>query len=96
MAINAQKCMMQFVTPFYHYTRCWLRHGTKTTTCASFNHIQLFCQQVNIVLTENGIVTLANFVITDPMKMDLLPQSCTTQVFVTFDVIQAKKKNYHN
>jgi hypothetical protein len=25
----------------YHWMKCWFPHGTKTTTCASFNHIQL-------------------------------------------------------
>ncbi len=26
----------------YHCTRCWLPHGMITTTCAFFNHFQLF------------------------------------------------------
>jgi len=30
------------------------------------------------------------------MQVDLLPRSCTTQGFVTFDTTQAKEKSYHN
>jgi hypothetical protein len=44
------------------------------------------------VLTKDGICTIANVVIVDPMRVDLLPQSCATQKFVAFDIVQAKKK----
>jgi hypothetical protein len=47
------------------------------------------------VLTKNGICTLIDIVIADPMQVDLLPQSCTIQGFTTFDMAQAKEKNYH-
>jgi hypothetical protein len=53
-------------------------------------------RQVNIVLTKNGIWTLANIVIADPTQADLLPRSCTIQGLTTFDITQAKEKNYHN
>jgi hypothetical protein len=53
-------------------------------------------QQVDIVLTKDDIRILVNIVIVDPTQMDLLPQSCATQRFITFDVIQAKKRNYRN
>ncbi len=33
-------------------------------------------EQINIVLTKNDICTLANIVITNPTRADLLPQSC--------------------
>jgi hypothetical protein len=55
-----------------------------------------FCQQINIVFTKNGIHTLTDVVIADPMWVDLLPQSCETQRFVTFDAIQTQEKNYRN
>jgi hypothetical protein len=35
-------------------------------------------QQVDIVLTKDGIRTLRDIVIVDPMRVDLLPQSCAT------------------
>ncbi len=54
-----------------------------------------FCRRINIVLTKNGICTLIDIVIADPMQVDLLPQSCTIQGFTTFDMAQAKEKNYH-
>ncbi len=41
-----------------------------------------FCPQVDIVLINAGIHTLANVVIADLMHVDLLPQSYTTQRFV--------------
>jgi len=31
------------------------------------------CQRLNIVLTKDGICTLVDIVITDPMQMDLFP-----------------------
>jgi hypothetical protein len=36
------------------------------------------CQQVDIVLIKNNILTLVDVVITDPTQANLLPQSCTT------------------
>jgi hypothetical protein len=50
----------------------------------------------HIVLTINDIYILANIVIANSMWMDLLPWCCTTQRFVTFNVIQAKEMSYHN
>jgi len=55
-----------------------------------------FHWQVNIVLTKNGNITLIDVVIVDPMQVDLLPQSYTTQIFTTFNAVQAKERNYHN
>jgi hypothetical protein len=46
------------------------------------------------VLTKDRIHTLAHIVIIDPTYADLFPQSCTTQGFVAWNVVQAKKKNY--
>ncbi len=41
MIMNAQEPMMQFVTFFYHYVRCWLSRGTRATTCVSLSQDQL-------------------------------------------------------
>jgi hypothetical protein len=54
-----------------------------------------FRQQVNIVLTKDGIHNLANVIIIDPMGTNLF-RSCTTQGFATSNVAQAKEKNYRN
>jgi len=51
-----------------------------------------FCQQVSIVFTKYDIFTLGNVVIIDPTQKDLLPQSCATQEFVSFNVAQVKNK----
>jgi len=51
-------------------------------------------QWVNIVLTKDGIHTLFDIFIVDPMWVDLFPRSCAIQKFVAFDATQAKEKNY--
>jgi hypothetical protein len=48
------------------------------------------------VLIKDDIRTLADIVITNPTRVDLLSQFCATQRFVTFDATQAKKMNYHD
>ncbi len=53
-------------------------------------------QQIDIVLTKDGICTLVNIVIADPIQVDLLPQYCETQGFISFNATQAKEKNYRN
>jgi hypothetical protein len=47
-------------------------------------------------LTKNGILTLVDVVITDPMCANLLPQFCTIQRFATSNAFQAKEMNYCN
>jgi hypothetical protein len=54
------------------------------------------CWQIDIVLTKDDIRTLTNIVINDPTWADLLPWSCATQGFDTLNVVQAKKRSYHN
>jgi len=44
------------------------------------------------VFTKYDIFTLGIVVIVDPTQKDLLPQSCATQEFVSFDVAQVKKR----
>jgi hypothetical protein len=39
------------------------------------------CWWVDIVLTKDGICTLANVVIVDPMWANLLSRSCTTKIY---------------
>jgi len=48
------------------------------------------------VFTKDGICTLANIVIADPMQADLLPQSYATQGFAASNVAQAKERSYCN
>jgi hypothetical protein len=48
------------------------------------------------VCTKNGIHTLANVVIVDPIQMDLLPQFFTIQGFVISNAVQTKERSYHN
>jgi hypothetical protein len=48
------------------------------------------------VFTKDGIRTLADVVIADPMQLDLFPRSCATQGFVALDAAQAKEWSYHN
>jgi hypothetical protein len=48
------------------------------------------------VLTEDGICTLLDIVIANPMRGDLLPWSYATQGLATLDATQAKEKNYRN
>jgi len=75
-----------------HCIRCVFPRGTRTIVCASFNHIQ----QVNIVLTKDGICTLANVIIANPMRTNWLPRSCATQGFVASNAAQVKEKSYRN
>jgi hypothetical protein len=65
-------------------------HALLSTTFNSFH------QRVDIVLTKDGIRTLANVVIADLTQADLLPWFYTTQGFIAFDVAQAKERGYHN
>jgi hypothetical protein len=48
------------------------------------------------MLTKDGICTLVDVIIVDPMQVDLFPWSCTTQGFDVSNAAQAKEKNYHN
>jgi hypothetical protein len=51
---------------------------------------------MDIVLAKNGICTLIDVVIIDPMQTDLFPWFYATQRFATFDAIQAKERSYHD
>jgi hypothetical protein len=54
-----------------------------------------FHQGVNIVLNKNGFHTLA-IIIVNLIQANLLPWSCTTQGFATYDAAQTKEKSYRN
>jgi hypothetical protein len=43
------------------------------------------------MLTKDGICTLVNVVIVEPIQTDLLPRSCATEGFVAYDAAQAKE-----
>jgi hypothetical protein len=49
-----------------------------------------FGQWIDIVLTRDGIRILVDVVIANRTRAYLLPWSCATQEFVTFDVVQVK------
>jgi hypothetical protein len=46
------------------------------------------------MFTKDGIRTLGNIVIANPMQVDLLPQFCVIQGFITSDATQAKERRY--
>ncbi len=48
------------------------------------------------MFTKDNIRALGDIVIVDPMQVDLLPQFCAIQGFVTFDVTQANERSYRN
>jgi hypothetical protein len=54
------------------------------------------CRQVDIVVTKGGICTLIDIVISDPMHVDLLLQSCTTQGFTESTATQTKETKENN
>jgi hypothetical protein len=68
--------------------------GWKQLHTLPLTTLNFFRRQVDIMFTKDGIHTLVDIIITNPMHVDLLPQSCTTQRFVASDGAQAKKINY--
>jgi len=79
-----------------HCEGCWFPCGIRTNTCVSFKHFQLFLLTSQHVFTKNDICTLVNIAIANPIWMDLLPWSCTTQGFVTSNAVQANKQSYYD
>jgi hypothetical protein len=55
-----------------------------------------FCRWIEIVLTKDGIRTLANVVIVDSTWADLLRWSYTTKWFATSKAVQTKEKSHHD
>jgi hypothetical protein len=55
-----------------------------------------FRSWINIVFTKNGICTLVDVVINNPMHVDLFFWSCPTQEFVTFNTTQTQEMTYYN
>jgi hypothetical protein len=52
-------------------------------------------RRIDIMFTKDDICIVVDIVITDPTWVDLLPQFCTTQGFVTFDAARTKKRSYY-
>jgi len=48
------------------------------------------------MFTKDGICTLVDVVIVNLVQVNLLPQSCATQGFVAFDVVQSKEKSHRD
>jgi hypothetical protein len=97
MAMNALKPMIHFVKPL-------LALGEMLVSIWDENNYMRFLQphstplidETTLCLPKNGICTLANIVIANPMRSNLLLQSCATQGFSAFDATQAKESSYHN
>jgi hypothetical protein len=48
------------------------------------------------VFTKDGLHTLANIINVNLTCVDLFPQSCTTQGFVTSNIAQVEEKSYYD
>jgi len=77
-----------------HYARCWFPHGVRTTTCASFKHIQFLSSTNQHCVHQRWHFSWHYHC--QPNTSDLLRQSCATQGFAKFDAVQAKKRNYYD
>jgi hypothetical protein len=51
-------------------------------------------RRINVMFTKDGIHTLVNIVIANPMWANLLPRTYTIQRFVASNVAQAPKRRY--
>jgi hypothetical protein len=99
MAMNTWGPMVQFATPLPPLCKMLasMYVGQKQLQAFPSTTFNSYHQQVDIVLTKDGISTLANIVIVDPTHANLLLQSYTTQGFATsINAIQAKERSYHN
>jgi hypothetical protein len=99
MVMNAWGPMVQFATPLPPLCEMLtsMYVGQKQLQAFPSTTFNSYHRQVDIVLTKDGISTLANIVIVDPTHANLLLQSYTTQGFSTsINAIQAKERNYHN
>jgi hypothetical protein len=75
-------------------TRWWLPCGMRTTNCTCSTMFHSSCWRVDIVFTKDNICTLANVVIINSTRTNLLHQSCAIWRFTTFETFQAKERNY--
>jgi hypothetical protein len=69
----------------------WKQLQTLPSTKFNFSY-----QWKDIVFAKDGIHTLANIIIAKLIKANLFLRSCATQWSLVFDVIQTKKKSYHD
>jgi len=102
MATSTQEPMMKFTIPLLSLRKMlasiWDENNDMrfeqlhALPSTMFNYSRWW---IDIVLTKNGIHTLANVIIVDPTQAYLFPRSCTTQKFVASNAIQAKERNQH-
>jgi hypothetical protein len=50
-------------------------------------------QQINIIFTKNGVLTLVNFITIKPTQVDILVWSYSTQGFITSTAIHTKERS---
>jgi hypothetical protein len=97
MAMNALKPTMQFVKPLLTLGKMLISIWDKNNYMRFLQpHSTPLIDKMTLCLLKNGIWTLANIVIADPTRSNLLLQSCATQGFSAFDATQAKESSYHN
>jgi len=72
-----------------HYAGCWFPHGVRTTTCASFKHIQFLSSTNQHCVHQRWHFSWHYHC--RPNTSDLLRQSCATQGFAS--LMQFKPKN---
>jgi hypothetical protein len=74
---------------------CFMQHPSSTFTKSLISFDSSFLQMfLDHMLTKDDICTLANVVIANPTRVNILPQSCTSQRFVASNAAQAKEMNY--
>jgi hypothetical protein len=79
-----------------HCVKCWFPCGMKTTTCASFNHVQLLLLMNWHCVHQIQHSHLSRHYHYQPNTSGFTSLIFATQRFVTFDVVQAKEKSYHD
>ncbi len=102
MATSTWEPMMKFMTPLLPLCKMlasiWDENNYmcfKQLHALPSTMFNSSCWWIDIVLTKNGIHTLANVIIVNPTQAYLFPQSCTTQRFVASNVTKSKERNQH-
>jgi hypothetical protein len=79
-----------------HCVKCWLPCRMKTTTCTSFNHIQLLSLMNWHCVHQIQHLCLSRHCHCLPNASGFTSPIFATQRFVTFDAVQAKEKSYRD
>ncbi len=79
-----------------HCVKCWLSHGMKTITCASFNHIQFFLLTSWHCVHQRWHLHLGRCYHCRPNASGFISSICTTQGFDAFNATQVKERIYRN